>query len=45
MCSDKEKLDIFLNKFSNPLKFFLEVWKTEKAKARKEIENFENEFE
>ena len=37
MCSYENKLDEFLNKFSNPLKVFRE------NKVRKEIENHEKE--
>ena len=45
MCSAKEKLDEFLNKFSNPLKVFREVCNKEKDKVRKEAENYEYESE
>ena len=39
MCIDEEKLDDFLNKFSNPLKVFREVCNKEKNKVRNEKEN------
>ena len=45
MCSEKEKLDEFLNKFSNPLKVFREVCNKERVKVLKEVENLENESE
>ena len=45
MCSNEEKLDVFLNKFSNPLKVFREVCNKEKVRVRKEIENLENKSE
>ena len=45
MCSDEEKLDDFLNKFSNPLKVFREVCNKEKVKVRKEVEKYVTESE
>ena len=37
MCSEKEKFDEFLNKFSNPLKVLREVCKKEKLEVLKEV--------
>ena len=45
MYCDEEKLDNFLNKFSNPVKVFREVCNKEKNKVRKEIENYKKETE